>query len=77
MPPRLVTVTWTGPAEPAGATAVSAVSERTVKEAATLPKFTALTPSRKPVPMTVMVSPPRVLPPGADRALTVGAVTLG
>jgi hypothetical protein len=54
---------------------VSEVSETTVKEVAAVPpKTTWVTPERKPVPLTVTVLPPAVLPVAGLTAVTVGAV---
>src|SRR5712692_359867 len=62
VPVGVVTVISTVPAVPAGARAVSALSERTVKSrAAVEPKVTALAPV-KPLPVTVTSVPPAALP---------------
>ena len=63
-------------AVPAGSVTVKAVSDRTVNDAAAVePKWTAEAPV-KPLPSTVMVSPPRALPVLAVTLLTVGVVLL-
>ncbi len=72
MPPRLVTVTSTVPAVPAGAVAVIAVSESTVKLAAgAWPNETVVAPV-KPVPVTVTAVPPAAGPESGERPVTVG-----
>lgn len=73
MPPGAVTVMVTGPADPAGTTAVIWVGERTVKEVAGVaPKVTAVVPVRL-VPVRVTVFPPEVGPWLGVTPLRVGA----
>jgi hypothetical protein len=72
VPLGVVTVMSTVPAVPAGATAVNAVSDSTVKlVAAVVPKLTADAPV-KPLPVTVTVVPPAVLPEAGVTAVTAG-----
>ena len=61
LPPGVVTVTSTVPTVPAGAVAVIVVELVTVKVAAAVPKSTAVAPV-KPVPVTVTVVPPALVP---------------
>jgi hypothetical protein len=62
VPPAVVAVTSTVPADPAGVTAVIWVSELTVNEAASVPpKLTAVAPANA-VPVRVTVVPPAVDP---------------
>jgi len=71
--PALATVTFTAPADSAGATAVIEVAELTVTlVAATLPKLTVL-PDANPVPVMVTEVPPAVGPLVGLTAVTVGA----
>jgi hypothetical protein len=75
VPPAVVTVTSTAPADPAGAVAVMEVAELTVKPvAATVPNLTAVAPV-KPVPVTVTDVPPAAGPELGLIAVTVGAAT--
>ena len=75
VPPVVVTVTFTTPAAPAGAVAVSCVAEFTVKPMAFVaPKCTAVAPVN-PVPVIVTLVPPDVEPELGLSALTVGAAT--
>jgi hypothetical protein len=75
VPPTVVTVTSTVPAELAGEVAVTSVSESTVKPAAgVVPKVTAAA-SLKPVPEIVTEVPPAVGPEVGAIELTVGAAT--
>jgi hypothetical protein len=68
-----VTVTSTVPAACGGEVTVIDVSELTVKlVAGTLPKFTAVAPV-KPVPVTVTVVPPPVVPELGLTPVTDGA----
>jgi hypothetical protein len=76
VPSGVVTRTSTLPDEPAGATAVSCVADRTVKlVAAVPPKVTAVVP-RKLVPVTVTTVPPPVLPEKGDTPVTVGVAAV-
>lgn len=61
VPPGVVIVTLTVPAEPAGATAVACVAETVVNAAATAPKWTEVAPV-KPVPVNVTRVPPSAEP---------------
>jgi hypothetical protein len=75
VPPGVVTVTSTAPAEPAGEVAVIWVAELTVKVVAlVLPSFTAVAPE-KFVPVIVTVVPPAVGPLVGESEVTVGAAT--
>lgn len=72
MPPAVVTVMSTVPAEPAGAVAVIWVAEFTVKLVALVaPNFTAVAPL-KLVPVMVMDEPPAVVPLVGETELIVG-----
>ena len=72
VPLLVVTVTSTVPADPAGAVAVTVVSETMVKAlAAVVPNFTAVAPVN-PVPVRVTTCPPAVLPVLGLTAVTVG-----
>src|SRR5262249_1052369 len=69
----VVTVTWAVPALPEGATARSAVSDRTVNDSASVePNLTAVA-ALKPEPVTVISSPPAGPPPEGGMAPTDGA----
>jgi hypothetical protein len=73
VPLGVVTVTSRVPAVPKGATALMAVSDRTVKSAAGVPpKLTALAPV-KPLPVMTTVLPPASTPLLPAMPLTVGA----
>ena len=74
VPPGVVTVTSTGPAEePAGLGTVIEVSLLTVYEAAGVPpKLTAVAPVN-PVPVTVTLVPPSIVPIDGEMPVTVGA----
>jgi hypothetical protein len=73
VPPGVVTVTSTDPADPAGSVAVIDVAELMVKlVAAVAPNLTALTPA-KLVPVIVTDVPPGVGPTPGLTAVTVGA----
>ena len=73
MPPGVVTVRVTGPAGPAGATAVICVGETTVKEVAgVVPKVTAVAPVRL-TPVRVTVFPPEMGPWLGTTPLRAGA----
>jgi hypothetical protein len=72
VPPEVVTVTSTDPADPAGALAVMEVAEFTVKEvAAVVPKVTAVAPV-KPVPVMVTTAAPVIGPDEGAMAVTAG-----
>ena len=72
VPPPVVTVTSTVPAEPDGLTAETEVSEWTVTPlAGVLPKSTAVVPVRW-VPVMVTFVPPAAEPEAGLTALTVG-----
>ena len=72
VPPGVVTVTSTVPADPAGTVAVSWESESTVKPAAGAgPNDTADAPVN-PLPLTVTVVPPATGPDGGEMPLTAG-----
>ena len=75
-PPGLVTVTSTRPKMPAGVTTVtvppSAETTVDVRAALFLPKSTRA-PCTKPVPWSVTVVPPRLLPETGLRLASVGA----
>ena len=72
MPPGLVTVTLTSPAEWAGEVAVIWVSESTVNKAAVVPKSTAVAVVN-PVPVMVTEVPPVVGPEVGATEVTVGS----
>ncbi len=72
VPVGVLTVTSTVPDAWEGETAVIEVSELKVKLAATPPKYTTLAPV-KPVPLTVTVVPPAVVPEVPVRLVTAGA----
>ena len=73
MPPGLVTVTSTVPADSAGLVAVICVAELTVKLlAAMVPKSTAVAPV-KPVPVIVTDVPPAAGPAAGLTPVTAGA----
>jgi uncharacterized membrane protein YfcA len=72
VPPAVVTVTSTVPAEPPGEVAVMDESPLTVKPAEVAPKCSALA-AVKPVPLTATVVPPAVGPEVGLTAVTVGA----
>src|SRR5262245_57599970 len=73
VPLGVVTVMWTVPADPAGASAVIWISETTVKLlAATPPNETAVAP-RKLLPNSVTSVPPAVLPDVGLISATAGA----
>src|SRR5579863_756567 len=75
VPPAVVTVTSTVPADSAGDVAVICVPELTVKVVAAVPpKFTALAPDRL-VPVMMTVVPPAVGPLVGLSEDTVGAAT--
>jgi hypothetical protein len=68
-----VTVTSTVPTDPAGACTVSDVFDVTLNAvAATPPKCTPLAPV-KPLPVTVTLVPPAVVPEDGETPVTVGA----
>src|SRR5208283_830056 len=72
VPPGVVTVTSTVPAEPAGETAVIWVVEVTVKlDAAVVPNITAVAPVN-PVPVIVTVVPPATGPAAGVIPVTTG-----
>ena len=73
VPPGVVTVTSTGPAEePPGLVAVICVAELTVNEAAfVLPNFTAVAPVN-PDPVIVTMVPPSIGPFFGEMSVTVG-----
>ena len=72
VPPGVVTVNATCPADPGGLVAVISVEESTTKlDAAAEPKPTAVAPERFD-PSIVTVVPPAVVPSVGLRALTVG-----
>ncbi len=74
VPPDVVTVRSTVPAEPAGDVAVIDVALLTVKLLALVePNLTAVAPV-KPVPVTVTLVPPLVLPEDGEMPVTVGPV---
>ena len=73
VPVGVVTVTSTGPDDPAGDTAVKMVDEVALTDvAATEPNLTAVTPL-KPLPVTVTEVPPAVEPVLGLTEETVGA----
>ena len=75
VPPAVVTVMSTVPADPAGAVAVIWVAEFTVKlEALVAPNLTAVAPD-KLVPVITTLVPPAVGPLVGETEATVGAVT--
>ena len=75
VPPGVVTVMSTVPAEPAGAVAVIEVALLTVKPVALVaPNLTAVAPVRL-VPVIVTLVPPAVGPAVGLTLLTVGAAT--
>jgi hypothetical protein len=71
VPPGVVTVISTIPAEPAGELAMISVAELTAKTTLVLPNLTALAPV-KLVPVIVTVVPPTVGPLFGETRLTVG-----
>jgi hypothetical protein len=72
VPPGVVTVTSTVPAEPAGAVAVIDVSLTNVyDDAAVLPNITPVTPV-KPLPEMVTDVPPAAVPVVGEMPVTVG-----
>jgi len=71
VPPVVVTVTSTLPADCAGAMAVIVASDSTWKSAKTVPKSTALAPVN-PLPLTVTLVPPVVSPDVGLRPVTAG-----
>ena len=74
VPPAVVAVTFTTPAEPAGATAVTWVAETNVTvELAFTPKFTVVAPETNPVPVKVTTVPPAAGPLVGLNNVTVGA----
>jgi hypothetical protein len=73
VPAGEVTVTWTAPAECAGACTVTSEDDTNVTEVpAEVPNF-AVTPGTNPVPWTVTVLPPAVEPWFGLTDVTVGA----
>ena len=71
-PPAVLTLRLTGPAVPAGETAVICVGDTTVNEAAsTAPNLTAVAPVRL-VPLMVTVVPPATGPRAGATEATVG-----
>jgi hypothetical protein len=74
VPPTVVTVTSTGPAELAGDVAVIEVAESAVTVAGVEPKSTAVAESRF-APVMVTEVPPAIGPSGGLTPLTVGAAT--
>ncbi len=77
VPPAVVTVTLTAPADPAGEVRVISPSLTTVKFAALislLPKLTSVAPV-KPLPVIVTAVPPAVGPELGATVGTVGAAT--
>jgi hypothetical protein len=74
VPPTVVTVTSTVPAEPAGVVATIWVEVLLVIVAALAPNLTALAPARL-VPVIVMLVPPAVGPAEGLTVATVGAAT--
>jgi hypothetical protein len=75
VPPGVVTVTWTRPAEWAGDIAVICMAESTVKDAAAVvPKATAVAPVRS-VPVMITDVPPAIGPELGTTEVTVGAGT--
>jgi hypothetical protein len=76
VPPVVVTVTLTVPADSAGDVAVMEVAEFTVTAVAvTVPNIT-VAPDRKPVPVIVTEVPPVVGPEVGLMAVTVGTTAL-
>jgi hypothetical protein len=74
VPPGVVTVTSTVPAEPAGELAVMLVALTTVNEvAAWVPKLTAVTGAMNPVPVMVTTVPPASGPAVGEISVTTGA----
>jgi hypothetical protein len=74
VPPVLVTVMSTVPADPAGATAVICVAEFTVTLVAVVDPNLTVLPDENPLPVIVTVVPPAVGPAAGLTAATVGAV---
>jgi hypothetical protein len=75
VPPAVVTVTSTVPAEPAGAVAVIDVALLTVNDVALVaPNLTAVVPV-KLVPVIVTLVPPAVGPATGETLVTVGGAT--
>ncbi len=75
MPPVAMTVTTTGPAVPAGATAVISVSETTVNELAGVPSKSTASASARFVPVRVTVLPPASGPEAGTTVASAGAGT--
>jgi hypothetical protein len=74
VPPAVVAVTSTVPADPAGDVAVIEVEEMTVTPVAAVPpKLTVVAPMMKPVPVIVTVVLPDVGPEVGEIDVTVGA----
>ncbi len=75
VPASVVTLTATGPAGPAGETALTEVLERTsTLVAAVVPNMTALAP-RSPVPVMMTVVPPAGRPATGLTAVTTGGAS--
>ncbi|BDT90824.1 hypothetical protein IFM12275_08000 [Nocardia sputorum] len=71
VPAAVVTVTWTVPADPAGAMAVIWVGEFMVNVVAVLPNLTVVGPVN-PVPVIVTLVPPDVGPDVGEMEVIVG-----
>ena len=71
----MVTVTSTGPTDPAGEVAVMVVELTTVKVAVAVPNFTPVT-QLKPVPVMVTEVPPPVGPVFGTTPVTVGTALM-
>jgi hypothetical protein len=72
VPPGVVTVTFTVPADSAGETAVNCVEETNVTPVAAVEPNVTLASGTNPVPVIVTVVPPAVGPASGLRPVTVG-----
>src|SRR5208283_1539080 len=72
IPPGVVTVTSTVPAEPAGETAVILVPDTTVTLLAPVKPKSTVAPVTNPVPVTVTVVPPATGPAAGEMPVTAG-----
>ena len=73
VPPAVVTVRSTTPADPAGEVALHEVVEAQLTDVPALaPKATVVEPTTKPVPEMVTTSPPLVVPAAGLIPVTLG-----
>ena len=76
VPPAVVTVRSTTPADPAGEVALHEVVEVQLTEVpAPAPKATVVEPTTKPVPVMVTTSPPLVVPAAGLIPVTLGTAS--